>query len=260
VKFEHFTTPFISPDAVKFHDDYLYKIQFKNFYITDDLRKIDVRRKRKPGLLNVLPLKNIDKKKFVDLNSSRVLSNEIHEKSSSLTFKLLLQVIPSCLLLLLDVLFCHLLEIIAKRSRINFMQAGFNRLNFTVKGSSFISDFLRDSLDGFNFNENVTIIASNESCLPHPKKFKILDILQIFWYIFLQFYLIYNQAYIHRMKIIVCSIFYPEREALRIRFLISRILRRHKNFEIEIERRLKEKIEIDGRIEQRRNLFQVRLI
>jgi hypothetical protein len=239
----------VSPDAIKFHDDYLNKIQFKNFYITDDLKKIDARRKRKLGLLNVLPLKNIDRKKFVDLNCSRVLSNEIHEKSSSLTFKLLLQVIPSCLFLLLDMLFCHLLEIIAKRSRINFMQTGFNRMNFTVKGSSFISNFLRDCLDGFNFNENVTIIASNESCLPHPKKLETSELLAIFCHIFLQFYLI-----------IVGSIFYPGREALRMRFLISRILKRHKNFAIEIERRLKEKIEIDGKIVQRRNLFQVRLI
>lgn len=206
---------------------------------------------------NVLPLKNIERKRFVDLNCFRVLSKEIHVKSSILMFKLLWQVIPMCLTMLLDVKFYQLIEVVAKHSRIDYMQEGFHRLNITVKGSTFVSDYIRRSIEGFNFNENITIIVSNEPCLPRPMKVESSAIFQIIFLIFIQIYLIYNQPYIQRVKLIVLSIFYPQREALRIRFLHKRLLDRRRKVIDEVESRIREQTKIDGKIEQRRNILQV---
>lgn len=205
----------------------------------------------------MLQLRSIEREKFVDLNSTRVLSREIHESSSTLMFKLLLQVISSCLFVILDFIFYHVLAIVAQHSRIDFVQTGVHVLNITVKGSSYISDYVRRAIDGFNVNENITVIGSNEPCLPRPKKVETSSIYQISGLILIQLVLIFNQAYIHRLKLITCSFFHRQQEEARIKFLYKHLLRRRKKIFKAIEWRLKEKFKVDGNIEQRRNLFQV---
>ena len=74
-----------SADAIKFQDNFLNKIEFNNFYITDYFRKIDYRRLQS-GRTVVLPLKNSDIGKYVDPDSSRRIAREF-EGSTLLALK-----------------------------------------------------------------------------------------------------------------------------------------------------------------------------
>ena len=145
-----------------------------------------------------------------------------------MTLRLLLHIIGASFFIVLDRLYYELLDIVARHSRIDYEQEGHHYMNITVNGTGFVANLIRTSINGFNINKNVDLMITNEICLPRPTLTKSFTMVQIYLLFSLNFYLIYNQVYIHRLKRAVCAFFYPKREKMRIVFLYNKMLRERK--------------------------------
>lgn len=210
-------------DAITYHDNYLSNINFNNYYITRYFKEIDERRIQERRR-SILPVRSIEFDKIVDLEGSKKLRREF-KGYLSLTLRLILHIISASFFIVIDRLYFELLDVIAHHSRINYEQEGFNHMNITINGTGFVANLIRTSINGFNINENIDLTMTNEVCLPRPTLTKSFTIIQIYLLFSLNFYLIYNQLYIHRLKRAVCAYFYPKLEKRRIIFLYNKILR-----------------------------------
>lgn len=243
------------PDAIRFHDEYLKEVEFNNFYITNYFKRIDGRRVRE-GRSSVLPIKNVENGKYVDLDCTQKISREF-EGYVGLSLRLFLQFISTTFFVLLDRLFAELLEIIARHSRVNYLQEGVHNVKITLNGTGFIANLIRASIDGFNVDEHIKVAMSNEPCLPRPALVESWKIIRIYLLFLLNLYLIYNQVYIHRSKRFVCAYFYPKREKARVLYLYNKMLKCRKNaFEL-VARRVVEKLKVHRAIKQKENFLQV---
>lgn len=244
-----------STDAIKFHDDYLSQIEFNNFYITNYFKRID-RRRIIAGRSSVLPIKKIEARKFVDLDTENKIRREF-EGHVGLSLRLLLQILSTTFFVFLDRLFSGLLEIIARHSRVNYLQEGVHNLNITLNGSGFVANLIRASIEGFNIDEHIKVALTNEPCLPRPIHADPWKIARIYLLFLLNLYLIYNQVHIHRSKLSICAYFYPKREKARVLCLYNKMLKRRKNIFKLMVQRVKEKLKVHSRVKQRKNFLQV---
>lgn len=230
------------------------RIDFNNYYITDYFKKID-RRRIRAGRSNLLPIKNIESDKVVDLNGTEKLRKEF-QGYLALTLNLILQMISSSFFIALDHLYYELLDIVARHSRVNYEQEGEHYLNVTVDGKGLISNLIRTSIDGFNINKRIEMSMTNESCLPHPHRLKSFIIMEIYLLFLLNLYLIYNQVYIFRFRRFICVYFYPKREKKRVLYLYNKMLKRRKHIFNAMLEALKYKMKQHG-AKQNTNIFQV---
>ncbi|CRL07688.1 CLUMA_CG020645, isoform A [Clunio marinus] len=105
--------------------------------VYDLMNEIDERRRR-AGRSNVLPLRKIDIGKYVDLysnNSSNYKMCKEFEGYIGLTVEFFLQLIITSFFVLLDQLLYKVLQIIARHSRVNYLQEGVHNLNITKEDS-----------------------------------------------------------------------------------------------------------------------------
>lgn len=106
--------------AQTYHEKYLTEIEHDNVYVTSYFRKIDARRKAR-GSLTLLPLKKIERSKFVDPYSLR--PGEVERVNlTGQTIKLILEMISVTTFLLLDWLFFEALDLVRKRSHMEYTQ------------------------------------------------------------------------------------------------------------------------------------------
>lgn len=106
--------------AQSYHDKYLTEIEYDNVYVTSYFRKIDARRKARDSL-TLLPLKKIERQKFVDpysLQPSKVERVNLFGQ----TVKLILEVISVTTFLLLDRLFYEVLDLVRRHAYMEYMQ------------------------------------------------------------------------------------------------------------------------------------------
>lgn len=106
------------------------------------------------GRSSVQLTNNVDIGKFVDLDSSQTSRSE-SEGCAGLAAKLLLQLTSATFFVLLDRMLCELLDVVARHSRIDYVQEGVHNLNITLIGSGFAAKLIRDSIDGFSVDEQI---------------------------------------------------------------------------------------------------------
>lgn len=246
---------FVFVDAIRYHDRFLRNINFHNYYITDYFKRID-RRRIQSGRSHLLPIKNVELNKIVDINESRKLHKEF-QGYIGLTLQLFLVVTSSGFFIALDRLYYELLDIVARHSQINFEQSGVHYLNVSVNGTGFIANLIRASIDGINIDEQVETVMTNRECLPRPTLTPSSILIKICFLFLLYLYLIYNQVYIHRLKRFVCAYFYPKREKKRVLYLYNKTLKRRKHIFDSMVETLKYKMKTHSRI-RKDNIFQVR--
>lgn len=193
---------------------------------------------------------------LVDLESRRKMSKEF-DGYLRLTVKLAFQFLFATFFVLLDRLSCELLLITARHYRLNYLQEGVHNSNITVHGTGFVANLIRESIDGFGIDERIKVVMTNEPCLPRPALVESWKIIRIYLLFLLNLYLIYNQVYIHRSKLFVCSHFHPKREKQRVRYLYNKMLERRKKLFQSMAQRVKEKLKVHGRVERRENFLQV---
>lgn len=244
-------------DAIRYHDAFASQIEFHNYYVTEYFKKID-RRRIRAGRSHLLPLKNVESYKLVDPNSTRRIKKEF-EGHLGLILQLALQILTTTFFIALDRIYFEVLDIIARHSQINYLQWGVHDLRINVNGTGFISNLIRASVNGFNINEHIKVLITNEPCLPRPSLVASLKIIRIYLIFLWNFYLIYNQVYIHRARRFVCAYFYPKREKKRILYLYNKMLRHRKQLFAKMIQIVKNKLQTYGAIKQKRNFLQVNL-
>lgn len=234
------------------------EIEFHNVYITEHFVEID-RRRVAAGRSSVLPIRQLEARKFVDPESSRRLQKEF-EGNFVLTLRLMLQLLSATFFVCLDRVVFELLEIIARHSRVNYLQEGAHNLNITLNGSGFVANLIRASIEGFNIDERIKVALTNEPCLPRPVLVEPFRLIGLYLLFLLYLYLIYNQVFIHRSKRSVCAFFYPKREKARVLYLYNKMLRRRRRFIDLVKQRVEEKLRVHARVNQTTNFWQVGLI
>lgn len=186
------------------------------------------------------------------MNGSKKLRREF-EGYLSLTLRLILHIVGASFFTILDRIYFELLDIIARHSRIVYEQEGLHHMNITVNGTGFVANLIRSTVNGFNINKNIDLMMTNEICLPRPTHTESFKIIQIYLLFFLNFYLIYNQVYIHRLKRAFCAYFYPKLEKRRIIHLYNKILRERKR----IFDTIVDKIKYEVKMKKNNNFKQV---
>lgn len=107
-------------NAQTYHEKYLTEIEHDNVYVTSYFRKIDARRKAR-GSLTLLPLKKIERSKFVDPYSLRPGKVE-RVNLVGQTVKLILEMISVTTFILMDRLFFEALDLVRRHSYMEYTQ------------------------------------------------------------------------------------------------------------------------------------------
>lgn len=193
-------------NAQQYHDRYLRDVEFDNIYITKYFRKIDARRKAQEKHI-LLPLKKIEKQKLVDPWSITPLKSE-KEQIVGATIKLLFEMITATMFVLLDRLFYEALDLVKRHARIDYVQTGHHDLVIQVKGTGMIASLLRSVVKGFNIKKRIKRVRSNKVCLPQPQLLSKYYLFKIYGTYFTIWLLMLAQAYIQRLRRLICSYFY----------------------------------------------------
>lgn len=215
-------------------------------YVTSYFRKIDARRKTR-GSLTLLPLKKIERPKFVDPYNLRPSKLErVHLTSQ--TVKLLLEMISVTTFILLDRLFFEALDLVKRHAHMEYVQvrnsqlsdifrvlanfgiysvqAGHHDLTLEVRGIGVIATLIRSVVRGFNVKRRVKTVVSNSACLPRASRISNRVIFKIYSTYLGIWLLLFTAAYTQRLRRIICSFFYRKREKRRILYLYNESLRR----------------------------------
>ncbi|XP_065084574.1 protein sneaky [Ochlerotatus camptorhynchus] len=226
--------------AMSYHQSYLKKLDFENHYITDYFQHVDQRR-RQQGKICILPLRWVEQPYLVDLDSAACTRFELRKIFVHL-MTLLLQAISATIFILIDRLFFETLDIVSRHSKVDFKQEGYHDVNVTVTGTGVIAMMVRRSVEGFTTHIRVNLQTSNEECLPRPSSLEPWNLVQIYLLLLGVAVLVLNEAYINRMRRLICCWFYPKREKQRILYLYNRMLKRRKGLQRLLAERLREYI------------------
>lgn len=93
-----------------------------------------------------------------------------------------------------------------------------------------IASLLRSLVRGFNIKKRIRIERSNVKCLPKPIKLPNHYLFKIYGVYFSVWAMMLIQAYIQRLRRIICAYFYRKREKKRIIFLYNETLKRRVGF------------------------------
>ncbi|XP_053674561.1 protein sneaky [Anopheles nili] len=209
--------------SVQYHNTYLWRIDFANFYITDQFRQIDARRLIE-GHSTVLPLRAVQQTELIDTRAGIWNTLELRHVVGSFATALF-HLLSTTVLLLMDALLVETMDIVARHSKIDYHQHGFHGVNVTVTGTGALAELIRNTAEGFRTNERLDFRTSNENCLPRPVCLSSWTVTGIYGLFLLLVVLITTEAYVQRARRLICGFFYPGREHMRTVFLYNRVLR-----------------------------------
>ncbi|XP_072162657.1 protein sneaky [Bemisia tabaci] len=208
--------------------NYLTSIEYDNVYITRYFRKIDARRRRQ-GHHTLLPLKKLERKKYIDLYNLRITPKERWTLYAS-WLRTFLEFLFASSIIFIDFLFYEALKIVESQSRIDYVQEGHHYLYLNIEGTGMIASLIRSVVRGFKVNKKIKKVFSNEACLPRP--------LQLNWYYYFKIYgaffglitLAVVNLYAKRLFRLISGYYYRKREKRRILFLYNELLRKRRAF------------------------------
>lgn len=204
---------------------YLTDIEFDNVYITDYFRKIDTRR-RKQFKQTVLPLKKLEKAKFVDPYSFSIQWSTV----ATPIIKLFLEIVPATFFIFVDRLFYETLDLIRRHSHIEYTQVGHHDLQFKVKGTGMIASLVRSVIKGFNVKKRIKVEHSNLLCLPQPTSVPVTSIYKIYATFLCVFLMVIFNGYLRRLRRVCCALFFRRHEKRRVLYLYNETLRQRRAF------------------------------
>lgn len=241
-------------DAQKYHDTYLRDIEFDNIYVTQYFRKVDARRHAKESH-TLLPLKKIERLKLVNPWDFKPLKTE-KEQIFSETFKLGLEMLTATTFILLDRLFYEALDLVRRHAKVDFYQSGHHDMMLQVKGTGMIAGLLRSIVKGFNIKKRIKTVRSNAACLPQPSELPHYYLFKIYGVYLAVWVLIIVQAYVQRLRRVICAYFYTRREKKRVLYLYNETLKRRIGFMRHMKKKVKKMVR-EQRLEADLNLFTV---
>ncbi|XP_035791120.1 protein sneaky-like isoform X2 [Anopheles albimanus] len=117
--------------SVRYHNEYLWKIDFSNFYLTEEFRIIDARRASE-GHSRLLPFRAVQRTDLVDTRTGIWNRRELSHVVGALA-TLTFHGLSTTVLILMDALLSETLEIVARHSAIEYQQQGYHSVNVTVR-------------------------------------------------------------------------------------------------------------------------------
>ncbi|XP_026679426.1 E3 ubiquitin-protein ligase DCST1-like [Diaphorina citri] len=211
--------------AEEYQRYYLTNIEFDNVYITDYFRKIDTRR-RMQFKQTVLPLKKMEKAKFIDPYSLSIQWSTV----ATPIIKLFLEIVPATFFIFVDRLFYETLDLIRRHSHIEYTQVGHHDLSFKVKGTGMIASLVRSVIKGFNVRKRIKMEHSNLLCLPQPTSIPASSIYKIYFTFLCVFLMVIFNGYLRRMRRVCCALFFRKHEKRRVLYLYNESLRQRRAF------------------------------
>ena len=229
--------------STQYHTGYLDSFQQDNNYIDSYFRRIDARR-HKQGKRTLLPLKKSEKKKAVFPWSPSLRGPEVKAIRSG-TLKIVARGATYGMIVFIDFLVYHALDIIRTHSRIEMRQHGEHHIRLIVYGNGMLGRLVKKLLRRFNQKHSIDNITTNFDCLPNPTKTSLESILMMYGTLVIQWLLLILDGYSLRLRRVVASFFYPKREKKRVLFFYNSMLKKRKGFlkhmRHDIKRRAKER-------------------
>lgn len=103
-------------------------------------------------------------------------------------------------------------------------------LIYILIGTGMIASLLRSLVRGFNIKKRIRIERSNVKCLPKPNKLSNYYLSKIYGVYLSIWLMMLIQAYIQRLRRIICAYFYRKREKKRVIFIYNETLKRRVGF------------------------------
>ncbi|XP_072943000.1 protein sneaky-like [Epargyreus clarus] len=207
--------------AQNYHDLYLTNIEFDNVYVTSRFKRIDLKRKKRDKN-SLLPLKKMERNKYVDVHSMSYIPSE---RSNLLTqmLKVMLEVVTATTFVMLDRLFFEALDVVRQHAGQESQQE-MGDLKIEVEGTGSLADMVRKVLDGLRNPRMIKRVTN--VCLPRPRAMPTIYYFKIYGGYLWILLLLYLNPYTLRLRRLICSYFYPNREKQRILHLYNDILKK----------------------------------
>ncbi|XP_059059041.1 protein sneaky-like [Achroia grisella] len=209
--------------AVTYHDMYLTEVEYDNIYITSYFKTIDARRRKKKQC-TLLPLKKMERYKYVDVHSFSYVPTERHILITHI-LKVMLEVITATTFVMLDRLFYEALDVVRQHAEIETNLQGTRDLEIKVEGTGTLASMVQKILDNLNERSPTQYSINTSQCLPRPRLMPASYFIKIYGGYLWIIILLYLNPYTVRLRRLICSYFYPRREKQRILHLYNDILK-----------------------------------
>ena len=224
--------------SYQYHLKYRTKDRFDNFYITNQFKKLDAKR-REQGKPSLLPLKKSEKVKLVDLTQFSLSKPEKGLFKSGL-FTVIMHSLIAGILVLADNGLFALLSLIRRHGQVKSEVSGKQSTNIDIKGNGAIASFIRQMLiDNFEAASMFNSIIDSDLCLPKPtppNRFLSITIGALY---LLAMLTVLFQAYALRLKRRIAAFYYPERELERLDYLYNHTLHKRQSMANFLQERVK---------------------
>ncbi|XP_077327691.1 E3 ubiquitin-protein ligase DCST1-like [Lithobates pipiens] len=205
---------FIFYTAFNYIKLYNTDIRHDNLYLTTHFRQIDTRR-RKQKKRYLLPMRKEEISKLIVPFNLKIQASEMALIRSDICICVIL-VGVLILLLMFDGILFHILDIIRKHSYISYVFASNHKLEVEVGGDTLMANLLRRTVGILNSTSNTFETSSNEMCLLRPTKLTFWDYAITCLPIVGRILFAFLQVYLNRLRRVIASYYYPEREKERI--------------------------------------------
>ncbi|BFF98397.1 DC-STAMP domain-containing protein 2 [Drosophila madeirensis] len=207
--------------AIYFYVRYMYSLEYRNVYLTESIYAIERHREQRGDEL-LLPLKRLERGKYIKLTSPRLTSSECLDIVGNSFFMIFtsLQLFSICFL---DY---SLFWLLATMSFYGHQESGLEvtaYIDLQIKGGGFVADVMRGISNGFRPLTQKTVFDTSH-CLPLPvepnywRYAEILGLCLIVWLVLL------TEPYFLRLRHAIMRCFYPERDHERALYLHNKIL------------------------------------
>ncbi|KAJ0174261.1 hypothetical protein K1T71_010407 [Dendrolimus kikuchii] len=220
--------------AITYHDMYLTHITYDNIYVTDYFKTLDERR-RKKNKFHLLPLKKMERIKYIDVLSLTYITRE-RGKLITQILKVMLEVITATTFVMLDRLFYEALDVVRQHAMVEIPQQD-SDLDIQVKGGGILATMLRKLISNLNAQDVNKKAVNNEECFPRPRLMPTIYFLKIYGGYLWILLLVFVNPYTLRLRRLICSYFYKRREKQRILHLYNDILKKRMKMEKTLRRK-----------------------
>ncbi|RMZ97662.1 DC-STAMP domain-containing 2 [Brachionus plicatilis] len=213
---------FLIYSAVKFHSKYLKRDNFNNYLIGVKFYEIDHNRKVKK-LPSVLPLNPLIKIGYTELFSLS-LTNKERQVTIQSTINLTLLLLPVLISILFEMAIVGANQYIYSNTHVNIEYSDKDNSKMTIKNDGFLGATYRRIFHMFQDQQDANLKLDNQKCLPRlfpadPSARKVLT-----YSILILYLLAFFQAYIKRLRCLLCGCVYPDRDMERTSWLYTKLL------------------------------------
>ncbi|CAF1328221.1 unnamed protein product [Didymodactylos carnosus] len=221
--------------AWKYVRCYLIDITYENYFITNDFRLIDLKR-RKNQRRHLLPLKKLEKQRYIDPSYLKLQGVERGKLLSAFTFNFIVFFI-FIILILIDLVMADVVDAVRMHGKIIVHPKAEHNLTILVNGTGFMAKFIRTMFKHLYSNRTVDHKILIEPCLPNVYRLNTYWYTQISIFSFLTIFLTLTSQYNERLQRLTMSFFYPRRERQRTIWLYRKMLRERRLYKQKLIKR-----------------------